>query len=35
MFGGVGVNLISHILISHLVRAERRFAKDHHSEEIF
>lgn len=29
MFGGIGVNLISHILVSHLVAAERRFAKEH------
>ncbi|MDB5827116.1 MAG: hypothetical protein JWQ73_1336 [Variovorax sp.] len=29
MFGGIGVNLISHLLISHLVGAERRFAKEH------
>ncbi|MEJ8855203.1 hypothetical protein WKW79_11520 [Variovorax robiniae] len=29
MFGGVGVNLISHVLISHLVAAERRFEKQH------
>ena len=28
MFGGIGVNVISHILISHLVGAERRFAKE-------
>ena len=29
MFGGIGVNLISHLLISHLVGAERRFKKKH------
>ena len=29
MFGGIGVNLISHLLISHLVGAERRFEKNH------
>lgn len=29
MFGGIGVNLISHILVSHLVRAEARFAAEH------
>ncbi len=29
MFGGIGVNLISHILVSHLVGAEKRFAKEH------
>ena len=32
MFGGVGVNLISHILVSHLVGAERRFSKAHAEE---
>jgi hypothetical protein len=32
MFGGIGVNVISHILISHLVGAERRFAKEHQDE---
>lgn len=29
MFGGIGVNLISHILVSHLIGAERRFGKEH------
>lgn len=29
MFGGIGVNVISHILVSHLVGAERRFEKEH------
>ncbi len=29
MFGGIGVNLISHILVEHLVGAERRFAQEH------
>lgn len=29
MFGGVGVNVISHILVSHLVKAERRFTDEH------
>lgn len=29
MYGGIGVNLISHILVSHLVGAERRFAREH------
>lgn len=28
MFGGVGVNIISHILVSHLVAAERRFSEE-------
>jgi hypothetical protein len=32
MFGGVGVNLISHVLVSHLISAERRFAREHHEE---
>jgi hypothetical protein len=26
-FGGIGVNLISHVLISHLSKAERKFAQ--------
>ena len=29
MFGGIGVNLVSHILVSHLVGAEKRFSKEH------
>lgn len=29
MFGGIGVNLISHILVSHLIGAEKRFSKEH------
>jgi hypothetical protein len=29
MFGGLGVNVISHILVSHLVEAERRFIEEH------
>jgi hypothetical protein len=29
MFGGVGVNVISHILVSHLVQAERSFSDEH------
>jgi hypothetical protein len=29
MFGGIGVNIISHILISRLVGAEQRFIKEH------
>jgi hypothetical protein len=28
MFGGVGVNIISYILVSHLAAAERRFAEE-------
>ncbi len=29
MFGGIGVNVISHVLVSHLVEAEKRFAREH------
>jgi len=29
MFGGIGVNVISHILVSHLLEAEKRFAEEH------
>jgi glycopeptide antibiotics resistance protein len=29
LFAGIGVNLISHILISHLGDAERRFDREH------
>jgi len=29
MFGGIGVNILSHILIRHLVTAENRFEKEH------
>jgi hypothetical protein len=29
MFGGIGVNLVSHILVSHLVEAEQRFKEQH------
>jgi hypothetical protein len=29
MFGGIGVNVISHILVSHLVKAESRFPDEH------
>ena len=29
MFGGIGVNMISHILVIHLVDAERRFIEQH------
>jgi hypothetical protein len=29
VFAGIGVNLLSHALLSHLVRAERRFERDH------
>jgi hypothetical protein len=29
MFGGIGINLLSHVLISHLYSAEKRFKKEH------
>jgi hypothetical protein len=29
VFGGIGVNLISHILLRHLSEAEARFDKEH------
>lgn len=29
MFGGIGVNVISHVLVQHLVEAEKRFAAEH------
>jgi hypothetical protein len=29
MFGGIGVNIISHVLVRHLVEAEARFAAEH------
>lgn len=32
VFGGIGVNLISHALISHLARAERQFEREHHEQ---
>lgn len=32
-YGGIGVNLISHVLIRHLSRAERRFEQNHHTPE--
>jgi hypothetical protein len=31
VFAGVGINLISHVLIDHLVRAEQRFDHEHAS----
>lgn len=31
MFGGIGVNIISHVLLRHLDEAERRFAAEHSS----
>ena len=32
LFGGIGVNVVSHILISHLLAAERKFDREHHGE---
>ena len=29
LFAGIGVNIISHLLISHLEKAERKFDQDH------
>ena len=29
LFGGIGINIISHILVQHLVEAETRFQKEH------
>lgn len=29
VFGGIGVNLISHVLLHHLSEAERRFDREH------
>ena len=29
LFGGIGVNLVSHVLIRHLVEAEKEFEKEH------
>ncbi|MGP1676986.1 MAG: hypothetical protein ACTS6J_07490 [Burkholderiales bacterium] len=29
LFGGIGINLVSHVLISHLVQAESRFKNEH------
>lgn len=29
MFGGIGVNLISHVLLRHLFQAETRFEREH------
>jgi hypothetical protein len=33
LFGGVGINLVSHVLINHLRGAEKRF-EDEHSKEV-
>lgn len=29
VFGGIGVNLISHVLLRHLIEAEKRFEREH------
>ncbi|AVO41832.1 hypothetical protein [Simplicispira suum] len=29
LFGGIGVNLVSHVLLRHLTQAERRFDAEH------
>lgn len=29
MFGGIGVNLISHVLVRHLTEAEKQFDREH------
>ena len=29
LFGGIGVNLVSHVLIAHLLKAEKQFDKEH------
>lgn len=29
LFAGIGINVVSHIVISHLVGAEKKFAQDH------
>jgi hypothetical protein len=29
MFAGIGINIVSHILVSHLVDAEKRFKREH------
>ena len=29
MFGGIGINVISHVLVNHLVEAEERFQEEH------
>jgi hypothetical protein len=31
LFGGVGINMVSHVLISHVAYAERLFDREHHS----
>jgi hypothetical protein len=34
LFGGVGINMVSHVLISHVASAERLFDRTHKSENI-
>lgn len=29
LFAGIGINMVSHLLMSHLVEAERRFDREH------
>ncbi|SFU94967.1 hypothetical protein [Pseudoduganella namucuonensis] len=29
LFAGVGINIISHLLVSHLTEAERRYSREH------
>jgi hypothetical protein len=29
MFGGIGINVVSHVLVRHLVEAEAQFEKEH------
>ena len=29
MFGGVGINIVSHVIVAHLDDAEKRFRKEH------
>ncbi len=29
LFGGIGINLVSHVLVSHLVQAEAKFKMEH------
>ncbi|RID98264.1 hypothetical protein [Simplicispira hankyongi] len=32
LFGGIGVNLVSHVLLRHLAQAERRFDTEHRND---
>lgn len=29
LFGGIGINLVSHVLVNHLIAAEKKFKKTH------